>query len=144
MSVCFIAGSITKALQVTAFTLAWTHSVEKTDWQEDWRVTPDGLMLVEARIKGSGAGIDPPPDARLIGGWWRWTPQPVGRREVVLGHSGAAGDWRICTGRRCRTLPDLLGPRFGTDAVMMRSCEGVPKRKNIGGPVESRLGRSTG
>jgi hypothetical protein len=45
MSVCFIAGAVAKTLQVTAFTLVWTHSVQKTDWQEDWRVTGDGLAL---------------------------------------------------------------------------------------------------
>ena len=122
MSVCFVAGSITKALQVTAFTLVWTHSVEKTDWQEDWRVADDGLTLVEARIKGSGAGIDPPPDARLIDGWWRWTPAPVSRDEVVLGPSGAAGDWRICVDGRCRTLSDILGASAGANPTRMRSC----------------------
>jgi NMT1-like family len=30
-------------------------------------------------------------------------------KEVILGHSGAAGDWRICTSGRCRTLPELFG-----------------------------------
>lgn len=122
MSVCFVAGGITKALQVTAFTLVWTHSVEKTDWQEDWRVSRDGLTLVEARIKGSGAGIDPPPGAQLIGGWWRWNPPRASRSEIVLGHSGAVGDWRICAAGRCRPLPDILGVPSGADAVTMRSC----------------------
>ncbi|MFX6230366.1 DUF1850 domain-containing protein, partial [Acinetobacter baumannii] len=32
-----------KSLAVAAFTLSWTHSVEKVEWQEDWRVTPQGL-----------------------------------------------------------------------------------------------------
>lgn len=122
MSLCFIAGHAIKALQVTAFTLAWTHSVEKTDWQEDWLVSREGLTLVEARIKGSGAGIDPPAEARLVDGWWRWQPAPIPRREVVLGHSGAVGDWRVCTGGGCRALPDLLGVSATTDAVEMSVC----------------------
>ena len=122
MSVCFIAGAVTKTLQVTAFTLVWTHSVQKTDWQEDWRVTGDGLALVEARIKGSGAGVDPPGEARLIDGWWRWRPVSAPRKEVILGHSGAAGDWRICTGSRCRTLPDIFGRPLAGEPIVMRPC----------------------
>jgi hypothetical protein len=49
-----------KTLALAAFTLVWTHSIEKVDWQEDWHVTPDGLELVQARVKGSGAGMEPP------------------------------------------------------------------------------------
>ena len=110
MSVCFIAGGIAKTLQVTAFTLAWTHSVQKTEWQEDWQVSAGGLTLVEARIKSSGAGVDPPAEARLVDGWWRWRPAPVNRSEVVLAHSGAAGDWRICRQRDLYALaPDHRG-----------------------------------
>jgi len=122
MGVCFIAGSVAKTLQVTAFTLVWTHSVQKTDWQEDWRATADGLTLTEARIKGSGAGVDPPADARLINGWWRWRPASAPRKDVILGHSGATGDWRICTGGRCRTLPDILGRPLEGEPVVMSSC----------------------
>ena len=55
MSLC-IAGAETLRLAVTAFTLAWTHSVEHVRWQEDWRVTPAGLELTAARVEGSGAG----------------------------------------------------------------------------------------
>jgi hypothetical protein len=122
MSVCFIAGQIAKTLQVTAFTLVWTHSVEKTDWQEDWRIGHDGLVLVEARIKGSGAGVDPPADARLVDGWWRWAPEPVSRSEVVLARSVAVDDWRICADGRCRTLESMFGSAAVTGAVSMRAC----------------------
>ncbi|MDQ8726704.1 DUF1850 domain-containing protein [Bradyrhizobium sp. LHD-71] len=122
MSVCFIAGTIVKALQVSAFTLAWTHSVEKTDWQEDWRVTRNGLMLVEARVKGSGAGIDPPAHARLVDGWWRWRPPTVSRSEVTLANSGAVPDWRICVGGRCAPLHATIGLAAGTGPVVMQRC----------------------
>ena len=122
MGVCFIAGAVAKTLQVTAFTLAWTHSVQKTDWQEDWRVSANGLALVEARIKGSGAGVDPPADARLMDGWWRWRPAAEARKEVMLAHSGAIGDWRVCTSGRCRTLPDIFGHSLAAEPILMRSC----------------------
>jgi hypothetical protein len=121
MSVCFIAGGVAKALQVTAFTLAWTHSVQKTDWQEDWQASAAGLTLIEARIKSSAAGVDPPPDARLIDGWWRWKPAPVSRSEVVLAHSGAAGDWRICIGEVCTALHQTLGAE-AVGPITMQPC----------------------
>jgi hypothetical protein len=121
MSICFIAGGIAKALQVTAFTLAWTHSVQKTEWQEDWQVSAAGLALVEARIKSSGAGVDPPPDARLVDGWWRWQPAPVSRSEVVLAHSGAAGDWRICVEGACIPLQQTIAIE-AAGPVTMRPC----------------------
>jgi hypothetical protein len=121
VSVCFIAGGAVKALQAAAFTLAWTHSVQKTEWQEDWQVSAGALTLIEARIKSSGAGVDPPADARLIDGWWRWRPEPVARGDVVLAHSGAAGDWRICVEGTCTSLHrivqiEVAGP------VTMRAC----------------------
>ena len=51
-----------------AFTLAWNHTIEKIRWEEDYRVTPDGLLLGEARVKGSGAGMEIPDDAGLRDG----------------------------------------------------------------------------
>ena len=63
MSLCLAAGAITASLAIQAFTLAWAHSIEKIRWEEDWRVEENQLHLVEARIKGTGAGMEPPPDA---------------------------------------------------------------------------------
>ncbi len=111
-----------KALSVAAFTLTWTHSIEKVEWQEDWRITASGLELVEARVKGSGAGMEPPPQARLIDGWFRWKPERPAMPEVILGNSGAAGEWRLCADGKCRTLSDILGHSVGTDATTMRAC----------------------
>jgi hypothetical protein len=68
VSLCLASSGVVKALQLAAFTLAWTHSVEKIEWQEDWLTTPHGLQLVQARVKGSGAGMEPPPEARLVHG----------------------------------------------------------------------------
>ncbi|HAO43577.1 MAG TPA: DUF1850 domain-containing protein, partial [Afipia sp.] len=96
MSLCLATAGVVKSLAVAAFTLSWTHSVEKIVWQEDWRVTPQGLEIVEARVKGSGAGMEPPPEARLADGWFRWKPQLPILPEVALGNSGLAGEWRVC------------------------------------------------
>lgn len=110
--------------------LSWVHSVEKIEWQEDWRVTPQGLQIVQARVKGSGAGMEPPPDARLVDGWFRWTPQLPARREVVLGNSGLAGEWHICTDGKCEALSAILGRPVGANTTTMSVCkneDAVPK-----------------
>ncbi len=36
MSLCILAAGKTTVLAVASFTLAWTHSVERTRWIETW------------------------------------------------------------------------------------------------------------
>ena len=122
LSLCLASAGLVKALSITAFTLAWTHSIEKVEWQEDWRVTPHGFELVQARIKGSGAGMEPPPEARLVDGWFRWRPKRPAMPQVVLGNSGAAGEWRLCANGDCRTLSDILGHPIGANVTTMSAC----------------------
>jgi len=123
VSLCLISSGVMKTLSLAAFTLAWTHSIEKIEWQEDWRVTPRGLEIVQARVKGSGAGMEPPPDARLVDGWFQWQPNRAAMPEIVLGNSGAAGEWRLCADGRCRTLSDVFGHAIGANFTTMRACE---------------------
>ena len=106
MSLCVLAGATkTATLAAAAFTLAWTHSVEKTEWQEDWRLTPAGLHLVEARVKGSGAGIDPPAEAVLKDGWWTYAPAVPPVPRLALAASGATvSGWSLCAEGSCLTL----------------------------------------
>jgi hypothetical protein len=122
LSLCLASAGVVKTLALAAFTLAWTHSVEKVDWQEDWRVTPDGLVLVQARVKGSGAGMEPSPEARLVGGWFQWRPKRHPIPELALGNSGAAGEWRLCSDGRCRTLSVIFGHPVGANVTLMRAC----------------------
>jgi hypothetical protein len=114
---------VVKTLSIAAFTLVWTHSIEKVDWQEDWRVTPKGLELVQARVKGSGAGMEPPPEARLVDGWFQWGPARAPMPQVVLGNSGAAGEWRLCSDGRCRTLSEIFGHPVGANVIEMSVCD---------------------
>lgn len=123
MSLCLISAGVTKTLVVAAFTLVWTHSIEKIDWRETWRVTPQGLELVEARVKGSGAGMEPSPEARLMDGWFVWQPHRAPMPEVVLGNSGMAGEWWLCANGTCRTLSAILGHDVGVHTTTMRACE---------------------
>jgi hypothetical protein len=123
LSLCLASAGVVKTLSIATFTLVWTHSIEKMDWQEDWRVTPQGLLLTQARVKGSGAGMEPPPDARLVDGWFRWQPKRPAMPEVTLGNSGAAGEWRLCADGHCRTLSDILERSVGANVTTMRVCE---------------------
>ena len=123
LSLCLLSAGVAKTLTLAAFTLAWTHSVEKTDWQEDWRITAGGLELVQARVKGSGAGMEPPPEARLVDGWFQWQPKRAAVPQLVLGNSGAAGEWRICADGRCRTLSEIFERPIGANVTVMRVCE---------------------
>jgi hypothetical protein len=72
IAVCLAAAALAISLPLQAFTLNWTHSIEKILWEEDYQVvqTTSGarLQLTEARIRGSGAGMEPPPDAVLKNG----------------------------------------------------------------------------
>ena len=122
LSLCLASAGVVKTLSIAAFTLAWTHSIEKVEWQEDWRVTPNGLELVQARVKGSGAGMEPPPDARLVNGWFQWRPPRAPMPQVLLGNSGAAGEWRVCRGGACQTLSEIFGHPVGANVTTMSVC----------------------
>ncbi|MDB5639506.1 MAG: hypothetical protein JWP51_4414 [Bradyrhizobium sp.] len=123
LSLCLASAGVVKTLAVVAFTLVWTHSIEKTEWQEDWRVTANQLELVQARVKGSGAGMEPPADARLVGGWFQWQPKRAPMPEVLLGNSGAAGEWQLCSDGNCRTLSEIFGHPVGANVTTMRACD---------------------
>jgi hypothetical protein len=122
LSLCLASAGAIKALSIVAFTLVWTHSIEKVEWQEDWRVTPQGLELAQARVMGFGAGMEPPPEARLVDGWFQWQPARAVMPEVVLGNSGAAGEWRFCNDGHCRTLSEILGHPVGANTTTMSVC----------------------
>lgn len=112
-------GAKTLTLAVSTFMLAWTHTVEKTEWQEDWAVVPGGFTILEARVKGSGAGMEPPDDAVLQNGWWRYTPKLGIIPRLNLTNSGE-GDWRICAAATCAKLE--------TDSTAAESILIVPCR----------------
>lgn len=115
MSLCAFAGAAVVKLTADAFTLGWTHTVEKTAWRESWRVIPAGLLLVEARVKGSGAGMEPGPDARLVDGWWVWRPKVEALAALRLAASDAAPQgWRLCAASRCLSI----GARDGGEAAL--------------------------
>jgi hypothetical protein len=111
MTLCIATGGTVLALAVQGFTLSWTHSVTKTQWWEKWEVSAGGLRPIEARISGSGPGMEPPEGAVLVDGAWSFVPHLPHQREVVLASSGTTGSgWLLCTERTCRTLGKTPGP----------------------------------
>lgn len=132
MSLCLATAGVVKSLAVASFMLSWTPSAEKTEWQEDWRVTPQGLDIVEARVNGSGVGMEPLPDARLIDGWYRRKPQLPVLPQVALRNSGMAGEWRLCTDGKCQDLSALIGRPLGGAAVTMSVCKPDVAVKSLG------------
>lgn len=102
------AGVLAATVAADAFTLAWTHSVEKVDWEEDWRLSGGRLVAVAARVRGSGAGMEPPPGAVLEQGWWRYRPDLEPQPRLVLSRSPYAADYRLCWAGDCRPLSDLV------------------------------------
>jgi hypothetical protein len=106
--------AIRAALPVSEFTLAWTHSVEKVLWEEDYRVERGGFTPLEARVRGSGAGMEPPPGSVLRDGAWHYAPDRGLLPRLALSVSAYASDYRLCAGGRCKMLGVLAGIRAGT------------------------------
>jgi hypothetical protein len=101
---CLAVGALVLPLATPEFTLHWTHSVERVEWVEHWQVAPDELILQGSALKGSGAGMEPGPEARLSDGWW---VSPGGTRvpRLLLAASGATtGGWTLCADGTCRQI----------------------------------------
>lgn len=107
---CLATATSLLQFAVPSFTLAWNHSIEHVRWEEDYRLAGDRLELTEARVKGSAAGMEPPPDARLAGGWWHYAPRQRWHAELRLTRSPYTADYEICLSGRCRSLA-LVAPQ---------------------------------
>ena len=106
------------------FTLRWQHSIEKIEWDEDYEVVGAWLHLSQARIRGSGAGMEPPPDARLVDGVWHYRLADPWRRELVLARSTFVPDYELCFAGRCRRMSHWLPVSAGT--TTLRACAIAP------------------
>lgn len=120
-------------VQVERFTLAWTHSIEKVRWEEDYAVRPSAkpgappvLQALTARVRGSGAGMEPPPDAVLRNGWFEYTPQTLSPEGLQLSRSGFTADYDWCTSAGCVPMAQLL-PSDGS-ITLLTPCTGPANR----------------
>ena len=121
--ICLTAGLIAATLPLQAFTLAWTHSIEKIRWEEDYRVVDSRLILSEARIRGSGAGMEIPDGALLANGVWHYRPALPPLERLRLTHSPYAEDYEFCNPGSCKALAELLPGMADTALVEIVPCD---------------------
>lgn len=127
IGVCLIvAGSLRATIADETMLLAWQHSIEKTRWEERYRVDGERLRLVEARVAGSGAGMEPGLGAVERDGAWVWNPDRV-VTELRLTWSSFAGDYELCAQSRCAALVQWTGPLAQGDVVTVRACPIDPR-----------------
>jgi len=108
------------------FTLAWTHSIEKIRWEEDYRVVagssldPPLLHAARARVRGSGAGMEPPPHAVWRNGWYEYQPATAPLQELRLTRSEFTPDYEWCAQGLCQPLSNLLASDGGL--TVLKPC----------------------
>jgi hypothetical protein len=119
-ALCLAAALAVATVPTERFTLAWTHSVEKVRWEEDYLVRREGLVLVEARVRGNGAGMEIPEGAQFRGGAWHYRPRLAPLARLRLARSEFAGDYEICRDGRCTPLARLLPAP--SDTVELYPC----------------------
>lgn len=124
MSLCAaVAGTVLAVLPGERFELSWTHSVEKIEWREVWTVEGDALRAGEARVKGSGAGMEPPQGARRDAeGWYVYVPALPPQPALNLALSSFAGPYRLCGESGCVAL-DGLAPALPA-TLELAPCDG--------------------
>jgi hypothetical protein len=123
IGLCLVAASMAISLPLQSFTLAWTHSIEKVRWEEDYRIWNGRLTLVEARIRGSGAGMEPPDGAVLKDGVWHYQPALPPQDRVRLTRSSYVADYDLCWDNTCRPLKTMFGSPETAPEVDLIACE---------------------
>jgi hypothetical protein len=120
-ALCLASGVIAARIAIAGFTLAWMHSIEKIRWEEDWRIEGAELVLVEGRIRGSGAGMEPPPDARLVDGVWHF-PGKIRLPALHLAHSPFVAGYELCIDGHCSPLAERLPGLAGIATIHATPC----------------------
>lgn len=86
-----------QAVETDTITLDWVHSVEKIHWIERWSLKPEGFVPIDAKIKSGGSGMEPPPEATLVDGWYVYTPDIASVPEIVIPDSDFTAPMTLCT-----------------------------------------------
>lgn len=120
-ALCMVAGALTASLPATQFTLRWQHSIEKIAWEEDYAVVGPWLAITGARIRGSGAGMDPPDNAWLDHGVWHYRLTDPWRKELILARSPYVRDYDVCIAGNCQPLYHWIPVSAGT--TTLRACD---------------------
>lgn len=105
--ICLVAGLLLAPFG-DEITLRWTHSIQKIVWEEDYRREGNALRLVEARVRGSGAGMEPPPDAVLRADGWHYVPNLPPLPRVTMHHSPYVAPYVVCAAGTCQPVTGWL------------------------------------
>jgi hypothetical protein len=119
---CLAAAGVVLFLPLETFTLAWSHSIEKIRWEEDYRIVGNRMVIDEARIRGTGAGMEPPEGAVLRDGVWRYRPELAPLARLHLARWPGVADYELCFDGACRTVARLAGPAENTAHVDLYPC----------------------
>ncbi len=120
---CLSAAALSLVLPLQSFTLAWTHSIEKIRWEEDYQVSGRVLRLTEARIRGHGAGMEVPEGAVLHAGVWHYTPPVNEFPELLLARSSYTADYELCRNDSCRPIAEVAGPVDQSPQLRLYPCD---------------------
>lgn len=123
-------GSAPVFVPAEHFTLAWTHSIEKQRWEEDYALRPGDapaaaprLQAPAARVRGSAAGMEPPHDARRVGNWYEYVPPIASPGMLRLTRSEFTADYELCIAGRCQPLSHWLPSDGGV--TLLSACRGT-------------------
>lgn len=119
--IALVAGATVVSLPTPTMTLTWTHTVEKTSWEEDYLASADGVAIVEARVEALGAGMEPPASAVRKGRWWSYHPALPNLPSVDLANSIFGGGYTVCWNSQCRQL-DTIMPRGEPVSIVASDC----------------------
>jgi hypothetical protein len=117
-------------IDTQAFTLAWTHSIEKVRWEEDYRIVtpgigvPPALVPWRARVRGSGAGMEPGAQARWRDGWFEYPTRTDPLPALHLSRSEFVPDYELCLADGCRPMSHWLPSDGGTTVVTACAKDG--------------------
>lgn len=120
--ICLAAGLLIAPVG-DAVTLRWTHSIERVVWEEDYRREGAALRLVEARVRGAGAGMEPPADAVLKDGAWHYVPKLPLLPRVVLTHSPYVPAYVACSAGQCKTVDEWLPGLPDSGMIVLGPCK---------------------
>jgi hypothetical protein len=119
---------MTVVLPLQAFTLSWTHSIEKIRWDEDYQIVGHKMEIVDARIRGSGAGMDPPDGAVLKNGVWHYKPAIGALPTMELARSPYVADYTICWDNKCHPMAEVVGSVKRSPVVDVSVCDRSPTK----------------
>jgi len=107
--IALAASAVVLARLPERMTLAWEHTVEKVRWEEDYRLEGSRLLLTEARVRGTGAGMDIPDDAVFTAGVWRYRPALSPLAQITITNSLLPLGYDLCVDGKCSRLHDVIG-----------------------------------